>query len=140
LPRKNKSAGFRRPFGRMKFGNKPTYMVDRMLFTDKKLAEKLAAANEVEIERFDSKAEAVRHLELLDKVDRKEITGLVRQPVFRLEVEGTWITTYRADWRYYDLINECVAVEDKKGFETPEFKIKWRLVQALHPDIDFRLS
>jgi hypothetical protein len=139
LPRKKKSAGFRRPFGRMKFGNKPTFLAQGQLFTDKAFADLLKDQG-VPVERFDSKAEAERHLELLEKVARKEITGLERQPVFRLEVEGTWITTYRADWRYYDLINECVAVEDKKGFETPEFKIKWRLVQALHPDIDFRLS
>jgi len=32
------------------------------------------------------------------------------------------------------------VVEDKKGVQTPAFKIKWALAKALHPGIDWRIT
>ena len=100
-------------------------------------------------EKFDSKKELTRHLVLLDMQKRGEITGLIRQPQFGLEVMGKLICVYRGDWRYFEnakgdhpanAVKRQEVVEDAKGYRTPEFKLKWKLCKALYPDIDWRTS
>lgn len=104
--------------------------------------------------RFASKAEAVRdgELQLLQRAG--EIKDLKRQPRFPLVVAGVKICTYVADWSYQR--RTCLdgrhhtfasppaygslVVEDRKGVQTPAFKIKWALAKALHPEIEWRLS
>lgn len=88
--------------------------------------------------RFASKAEAKRdgELQLLERAG--EIKFLCRQPSFRLMVNGQKICTYVGDWSYCE--NGKRVVEDRKGVKTPAFKIKWRLCQALFPEIIWRLS
>lgn len=89
-------------------------------------------------ETFDSVREYERHLVLLDMQKRGEIHQLRRQPKYHLVVLGWSICTYVGDWYYRE--NGQVVVEDAKGYQTREFKIKWKLAQALHPSIEFRLS
>jgi len=101
--------------------------------------------------RFASKAEALRdgELQLLQKVGR--IRNLKRQPRFSLKVNGKKVTTYVGDWSYEEdsgpTWNAGIRypdwrsiVEDRKGVQTPAFKIKWALAKALHPEIEWRLS
>lgn len=94
--------------------------------------------------RFASKAEAKRDAELKLLERAGKIHGLTRQPRFPLRVGGKLICTYVGDWTYFENIGEDRAygpiVEDKKGVQTPAFKIKWALAKALHPEIEWRLS
>lgn len=88
--------------------------------------------------RFASKSEAARDAELQLLERAGTITGLTRQPRFKLEVNGAPICTYVGDWRYQE--HGLDIVEDRKGALTPAFKIKWALAKALHPEIEWRLS
>lgn len=98
-------------------------------------------------EKFDSKRELERHLVLLDMQKRGEIGGLLRQPRYRLVVNEEHICDYVGDWFYTLRVYgsrakpvDIETVEDCKGFQTPEFKLKWKLCKALYPEIDWRLS
>lgn len=86
---------------------------------------------------FDSKAEWNRFKVL----SRLEADGQIRhlqcQVPYPIEVAGKKIATYYADFTYEQLTNEGViewksVTEDKKGFRTPEYKLKKKLVEALH--------
>lgn len=93
-------------------------------------------------EKFDSQKELKRHLVLLDMQKRGEIFGIERQPRVALFVNGKKICDYVGDWRYQKRIKDGLAlvVEDAKGFQTRDFKLKWKLCQALYPEITWRLS
>ncbi len=94
--------------------------------------------------RFASKAEAKRdaELQLLAKAGR--IFALRRQPRYPLIVNGDKVGTYVADWEYVEKPSvggrTQTVVEDRKGVQTRDFKIKWKLAQALYPEIEWRLS
>lgn len=101
--------------------------------------------------RFASKAEALRdsELQLLQRAGR--IRDLKRQPRFALKVNGKKVTTYVGDWSYEEDVGPYwnsglreikwrPIVEDRKGAQTPAFKIKWALARALYPEIEWRLS
>ena len=89
-------------------------------------------------EKFDSKREAARHQELLLLQRAGTIRDLKRQPKYDLEVNGQHICRYVGDWFYFEG-NQRVC-EDSKGFQTKDWKIKWALVQALFPMIEFRTT
>ena len=87
---------------------------------------------------FDSNAEARRwsYLRLMEKAG--EISGLERQVSFAL-VEGVRFAgearkrpaiRYVADFTYVE--NSRLVIEDVKGVETPEFRLKRHLMLALH--------
>ena len=100
--------------------------------------------------RFASKSEAKRDAELRLLLRSGEISHLKRQPRFPLVVNGVPICTYVADWRYtesrvtstrlHSHMTKIDVVEDRKGVQTPAFKIKWALAKALFPEIEWRLS
>ncbi len=79
---------------------------------------------------FHSKKEAKRYGALLILQRDGTIGPIECQPRFRLEVNGHHIADYVGDFRYRDLTTGEVIVEDTKGFETPEFKLKKRLMKA----------
>jgi len=95
---------------------------------------------------FDSKLEAERfqQLRLLEKAG--EITGLVLQPEFQIlqgwvhpeTGEKTKSRFYIGDFRYIDNATNKMVVEDTKGMETPEFRLKWDLVRSQYPQYEFR--
>lgn len=82
--------------------------------------------------RFDSKAEAKRwgELRLLERAN--QISDLERQYRFKLAIGDQLIATYVADFRYFDRVKSEWVVEDVKGVRTAEFKIKAKLMKALH--------
>lgn len=86
--------------------------------------------------RFDSKREAARYGELRSLVNAKVIEDLKLQPRFPLIVNSALVCTYVADFQYTE--RGKVVIEDVKGFVTPEYKIKRKLLLALHPGIDHR--
>ena len=84
---------------------------------------------------FDSAAEARRYgeLKLLERAG--QITGLELQPSFRLVVNNCLICTYKADFRYVTdtpHVRGLVVVEDVKGMKTPVYRLKKKLMLAIH--------
>jgi len=81
---------------------------------------------------FHSKKEARRYGELKILESQGKIRELVLQPPYPCKVNGHVVTTYKADFRYYDVLTGRVVVEDTKGFRTAEFILKKKLVEALY--------
>lgn len=83
--------------------------------------------------RFASKAEA-RHYAELKLLERAgKITALELQPKFPVVIRGEHICDYVADFSYRDEVQRRVV--DVKGVETPVFRLKKRLVEALYPHV-----
>jgi hypothetical protein len=80
---------------------------------------------------FDSAKEARRFGELVLMERAGHITGLRRQVPFALEVNGHKVAVYRADFVYTDASGLDV-VEDVKGFRTPTYRLKRKLMLACH--------
>lgn len=58
-----------------------------------------------------------------------EISGLEIQRPYTITVNGQKITRYIADFVYTD--RGAFVVEDTKGFKTPEYKLKAKLMSAV---------
>ena len=87
---------------------------------------------------FDSEGEATRWAELKILGRAGQISELDRQVRIKLEVNGTLICTYVADFAYREAGK--YVVEEFKGFWTPDAKLKWKLAQALYPDYVFKTN
>jgi hypothetical protein len=95
----------------------------------KKRASKFnAQRTETEDGVFDSKREAVRFASLKMMAKGREVTGLARQVRFDLNEGGTYV----ADFVYRDRRTQKWVVEDCKGFRTPVYKRKRKLMMDLH--------
>jgi hypothetical protein len=79
---------------------------------------------------FDSKAEARRYMELRLLEKSNEISDLRLQYPFECKINEKKICTYRADFDYFE--GDQWVVEDVKGFRTQVYKLKKKLVEALH--------
>jgi len=79
---------------------------------------------------FASAKEARRYSELKLLERAGEISALMLQPRFPLKVNDQLICTYVADFIYQDKGGSSV-VEDAKGFKTPEYKLKRKLMRAV---------
>ena len=92
--------------------------------------------------KFDSKWEAERYGQLWKLQENGEIRDLDRQVRFNMVIDGQKICAYIADYTYYkpnkDSEDEFV-VEDAKGVETDIFKLKKKLMKALH-GIEIKMS
>lgn len=84
---------------------------------------------EVDGRRFASKAEARRGAELALLQRAGEISGLVFQPRYPVEVNGHLVCVYVGDFGYRTKAGAHV-VEDVKGAETDVFRLKRKLVKA----------
>jgi len=81
---------------------------------------------------FDSKAEANRYCDLKLLQKAKRICDLELQPRFDLTVNSVKIGFYKADFAYTEVENGERIVEDVKGVMTPVYRLKKKLVKALH--------
>lgn len=98
---------------------------------------------QVDMYLFDSAKEAKRYRELALLERAGEIQNLELQPRFLLQ-EGfrknnkTWRKLeYVADFKYIE--NGKTVVEDVKGFETKEFKIKRKIFEYKYPDLELKI-
>jgi hypothetical protein len=86
--------------------------------------------------RFASKKEAKRYeeLKLLSTGVKPYVMGLQLQPEWDLVVNGVLICKYRADFTYvlFGGYEWSVIVEDVKGIRTPAYKLKKKLMKAIH--------
>lgn len=77
----------------------------------------------------DSLKERQRCWELAQWEKRGRISCVQRQVRFRLTVKGQYICAYVADFVYLNERGETV-VEDTKGYRTPLYKLKAKLMRA----------
>ena len=99
-------------------------------------------AKKVELDgyTFDSMAEAKHYwFGIKPRLEAGEINNLRLQPSFRCEINGKLICKYLADFQYMDTKEigpqgqlGCTVVEDVKGFKTPVYRLKKKLVEAIH--------
>lgn len=89
--------------------------------------------------RFQSLAEAARYQELTLLQCVGAISKLKMQTPFPVYINGALICHYYADFSYLEENKPELIAEDVKGVETAVFKLKWKLVKALYPKVDFRL-
>ena len=104
---------------------------------------------------FDSKKEAKRYTELKLLEKAGHITHLELQPEYQITINGAKICKYKADFRYFTVRQENneqyynskgewqtptmtgdkegQIVEDVKGFKTPIYRLKKKLVEASYP-------
>lgn len=83
--------------------------------------------------KFDSKWEAERYLYIKSLERAGTVKDLELQVRFNLVVNEQKICAYIADFRYKREDKEGVwqeIIEDAKGVETPEFKLKKKLMKA----------
>lgn len=85
---------------------------------------------------YDSKKEANRAFELDMLKKRKVVKDWQRQVSFPITINGIKICTYRADFKV-EYHNGLIEIEDVKGFLTDIYKLKKKLVKAVH-GIDIR--
>lgn len=81
---------------------------------------------------FDSAAEARRYKELRLMEKAGVISELELQVPYPLTVAGHRVALYKADFRYFDRERNEWVVEDVKGVRTAEYKIKRKLMLAIH--------
>ena len=86
---------------------------------------------EVDGIKFHSKLESTRYLQLKLLKAAGMITEFYIQQTYCLEVNGHHICRYIADFAV-EWKNGHTTVEDTKGVETPEFRIKKKLMLAIH--------
>lgn len=62
-----------------------------------------------------------------------QIDRLTMQPEFLCAVNGRTICRYVADFAYFT--SDVRICEDVKGFKTPVFNLKKKMVEAIHPGV-----
>lgn len=80
-------------------------------------------------------------MKLLEKA--KLIKNLEHEKKFRLVVQGVLVGTIKPDFCYYDCEKGVEVVEDTKGnkaTQTEAFRLRWKVMQALYPQYDYRLT
>lgn len=91
---------------------------------------------------FPSKMEGNRYIKLREMQRENKISDLELQPPFLLQEGFTRDgkkyrpITYVADFRYK--IGDKVVVEDVKGFKTPEYKLKKKLLLYKYGGFEFK--
>ena len=94
--------------------------------------------------KFDSQAEGIRYkeLRLLERAglikDIKLQTSFELQPSFKKNGKTIREITYRSDFDYITKDGRHI-IEDVKGMETPEFKIKKKLFEYKYPDLEIKI-
>ena len=81
---------------------------------------------------FDSKKEADRYQQLKLFVKSGAIDNLHLQYKYDFVIGGVNLGYYKADFVYWDTEEQSQIVEDCKGFKTPIYKLKKKLMKAIH--------
>lgn len=79
---------------------------------------------------FDSKREAKRWLELVEEERAGRISQLERQVRFELSIAGVKVCDYVSDFCY--IRDGQRVVEDSKGMKTAVYRLKKRMMLAVH--------
>ncbi len=84
---------------------------------------------------FASRREARVYSELKMRERAGEISELTLQPRYPLTVCGVVVATYVGDFRFYQrggVDGWTLVVADAKGFKTPMYRLKKKLMHAVH--------
>lgn len=84
---------------------------------------------------YDSIKEADYARELDLRVRAKDLKSWKRQVPIELRINDQLVCTYKIDFVETDMNGNDMYTEIK-GFETPEWKLKWKIFDALFPDLD----
>lgn len=109
-------------------------VADARLAPWKKRAKYRNVKTEVDGIKFDSKKEAKRWVELKQLRDAGRISNLMRQVTFQLvpqvvlDGRKQQPVKYVADFQYQ--VGNQIVVEDVKGFKTPEYRMKRKMMKA----------
>lgn len=109
-------------------------VADARLAPWKKRAKYRNVKTEVDGLKFDSKKEAKRWIELKQLLDAGRISNLMRQVMFQLvpqvvlDGRKQQPVKYVADFQYQ--LGDQIIVEDVKGFKTPEYRMKRKMMKA----------
>lgn len=109
----------------------PRRLID--IFHDHRYGKERKYRNQPEVVngiKFASKKEAARYGYLGLLVKQGIITDLELQPRYPIIINGIKVTTYVADFRYKQYGK--TVVEDTKGYKTDVYKIKKKLMSAVH--------
>jgi hypothetical protein len=79
---------------------------------------------------FDSKKEARRYIQLKLLVRAGTISELKLQPRFDLIINDCKCGFYKADFEYIE--DDKVVIEDVKGYHTPIYNLKKKLIKAIY--------
>lgn len=82
---------------------------------------------------YDSKKEAEYAMQLDWLVKAKQVKHWERQHKIDITIEGEHICNYYIDFKVTYPDNH-IEYHEVKGFETDVWRMKWRLVKAIHPD------
>ncbi|TPW26012.1 DUF1064 domain-containing protein [Pararhizobium mangrovi] len=83
--------------------------------------------------RFDSKAERDYYARLKQREKAGEVGGVeLQRPFAMIGPDGRLITTYKADFAFWDHTADRFRVIDVKGVETAVFKIKRKMMRSFH--------
>lgn len=85
---------------------------------------------------YDSEKEAAYAAGLKQRLQQREIIAWERQPVFTLRMYGTVICTYAMDFRVDT--GDRIELVEVKGMALPEWKLRWRMMQAAIEQKEFR--
>lgn len=83
---------------------------------------------------FDSKKEASYYTQLQWRLKAGDIKEIIKQKALQLYCNEKPICKYLIDFCVITSTNEIELIE-VKGFETPEWKLKWKLTEAQLEDI-----
>ena len=81
---------------------------------------------------FDSKREAEYYAGLKLREKSGEVYEVELQRPFKITINGLLICTYRCDFSFFDDIEKRFRVIDVKGVETDVFRLKRKLMKAVH--------
>lgn len=79
---------------------------------------------------FASKKEATRYGELKLLQDAGKIFNLALQPKWKIVINEVHVCSYIGDFRYLE--NGQLIIEDAKGVATPVYRLKKKLMKAVH--------
>jgi len=80
---------------------------------------------------FDSKREAAYYADLMLQIKAGTVKSVERQVNFSLDVNGVHVCTYRLDF-LVTMADGTMRYVEVKGYKTPAYKIKRKLVEALY--------
>ena len=81
---------------------------------------------------FASKKEAEHYADLKKRLNKREITDLMIQPIFPIEINGVKICRVILDFKYWDVKLKCWMYIDVKGMYTAISRLKHKMCEAQH--------
>lgn len=88
---------------------------------------------------FPSRAEAKDYIQFKILLRTGEIEELRLQPKFKLIVNGHKIGGYTADFLIKYKGKKKWVIWERKGRESRDFRLRWKLCQALYPQYEYQL-